>query len=113
VTLHTLLVAGSVLLASLQLVYNWLLKDHRRAGWALVVFVNVIGLPYDWFTAQYGYLALTALNLPVAVRAWREWGQDGSAAPGLAAERERAEQARLIAEYENLIAWTTPGGGNA
>jgi hypothetical protein len=76
VSLHTLLVAGSVLLAALQLVYNWLLKGRRRAGWALVFFVNIIGLPYDWLTAQYGYLALTVLNFPIAVRAWIEWGRE-------------------------------------
>jgi hypothetical protein len=80
-TLHVLLVAGSVVLASMQLVSNWLLKNRRRAGWALTLAMNGAGLPYDWLTAQYGYLGLTALNVPVAVRAWREWGRESGGTP--------------------------------
>jgi hypothetical protein len=46
-----------------------------------------------------------------------EQAAPGPAADGtqgaLAAGRERAERARLIAEYENRIAWNTPGGTDA
>lgn len=73
-TLHAVLTFGSIVLAAMQLLSNWLLKNRNRAGWALTVTMNVIGLPYDWFTSQYGYIALTALNLPVAVKAWLDWG---------------------------------------
>lgn len=74
-TLHALLIGGSAVLAALQALYMWLLKDRNRAGWALMGAVNVIGLPYDWFTLQYGYFALTLFNFLIAPLAWKKWGR--------------------------------------
>jgi len=73
-SLHAVLVYGSVLLAAMQLLSNWLLKGRRRAGWAIVAALTVIGLWYDWRTAQYGYIGLAFFNIPVAYLAWKEWG---------------------------------------
>jgi hypothetical protein len=77
-TFHLLPTGGSIILAGMQYASNVLLKRRNRQGWLVIGTLNIIGLPYDWLTAQYGYLALTAANFPVAVQAWRAWGRDSA-----------------------------------
>jgi len=69
----TLLIAGSVLLASVQLASTFLLTRKNRAGWIASMAACAIGLGYDIVTYQYGFLPVCVLNFILAVRAWFAW----------------------------------------
>ena len=72
-----LLVAGSVVLACIQLASTWLLGRKARAGWVLSVTANLVAVPYDSATSQFGFVAVSVINLAISVRAWIAWGHPG------------------------------------
>jgi nicotinamide riboside transporter PnuC len=81
--MHVLLIVGSVVLAIVQLTSSWLLARKSRKGWLLSMSSNVLGIPYDALTSQYGFVIVSSLNLVVAIRGWRAWKEDKPATPVL------------------------------
>lgn len=65
-----LLTAGSIILASLNLTVMWLLARSIPAGWLIGLGEMVIGVPYDIWSRQYGFVAVTAVTVPVYVKGW-------------------------------------------
>lgn len=74
--MHVLLIVGSVVLAIVQLTSSWLLARKSRKGWLLSMTSNVLGIPYDTLTSQYGFVVVSSLNLVVSIRGWRAWKED-------------------------------------
>lgn len=71
-----ILTIGSILLACIQLASTYLLTRKNRRGWLLSITANIVALPYDTITGQYGFLPVCGLNLAMACRAWIAWGRD-------------------------------------
>lgn len=72
-SLHLVLVAGSALVAAIQLTSSFLLMRKNRAGWVVSVACNLVACPFDFYTAQYGFALVSVLNMGLAVRAWHTW----------------------------------------
>jgi len=80
-----LLTAGSIILAALNLTVMGLLARSIPAGWLLGLAQMTIGVPYDIVTRQYGFVAVTAVTVPVYVKVWRNFRRNRAAAKGEAA----------------------------
>lgn len=68
-----LLTAGSFALALVNLTVMWLLSRKHPAGWLLGITAQLLWVPYDVATAQYGFVLITCAAVPVYVRGWRDW----------------------------------------
>lgn len=68
-----LLTAGSVVLAILMLLSTYLISRKQREGWLVSIICNVVAVPYDYFTRQYGFWAVSAVSLAIAISAWVRW----------------------------------------
>lgn len=80
-TPHLLRAGGSVVLAAAQLGTMLLLARKRRSGWLVSITASLVAVPYDILTGQYGFIAVDAVCLWTAVRAWFAWRQESR--PGL------------------------------
>lgn len=65
--------AGSAVLAVITLVSMALLAEKTPAGWLVAIGAQVLWVPYDVVTRQYGFLLITAVSVPVYVRGWRSF----------------------------------------
>jgi hypothetical protein len=68
-----MLTAGSIVLAALNLTVMALLARSIPAGWLVGLGEMTIGVPYDIWSRQYGFVAVTAVTVPVYVRGWRNF----------------------------------------
>lgn len=71
----TLLIGGSVVLASIAVVSQFVLSQKYRAGWLLSILFSTLALPYDLITHQYGFMATSVLGIFIAANGWRKWGR--------------------------------------
>jgi hypothetical protein len=76
-----LLTIGSVVLASAGLASQGLLARKHRAGWVAGLVAQVLAVPYDLVTRQYGFVALSAVAMAICVRGWRNWSQPEDTPP--------------------------------
>jgi hypothetical protein len=68
-----MLTAGSAVMAAVTLLSMGLLARKAAAGWAVAIGAQVLWVPYDVVTRQFGFLAVTAASVPVYVRGWRNF----------------------------------------
>lgn len=68
-----ILLFGSVILACIQLASSWSLMHKWRVGWAFSITANLVAIPYDLITRQYGFVVVILINLCIAARGWRTW----------------------------------------
>jgi hypothetical protein len=76
-----LVTAGSVVLAVTSLVSMWLISRHQASGWVVAIAAQVLWVPYDCCTRQWGFIAITAASLPVYVNGLRRF-RTGEKGPG-------------------------------
>jgi hypothetical protein len=76
-----LLTIGSVVLASVGLASQGLLARKHRAGWVAGLVAQVLAVPYDLVTRQFGFVALSAVAMGICVRGWRNWSQPDDTPP--------------------------------
>jgi hypothetical protein len=69
--------AASSVLAVVTLASMWLIGRKLAAGWAVAIAAQVLWVPYDVVTRQVGFLAITAVSVPVYVRGWRAFRRAG------------------------------------
>lgn len=67
-------VAGSVVLAALNLAGLILIAFRRRAGWLVLLAGDVLALPYQYATWQYGFLVTGVISGGIAWAAYMSWG---------------------------------------
>lgn len=70
-----LLIFGSIALAFTGLLSMFLVARKKRAGWIIGIACDLLSLPYDITTRQYGYVATSAVALAIAGSAFRRWKQ--------------------------------------
>lgn len=66
-----MLTAGSAVLSLLALISMWLISKHRAAGWAVAIAAQALWVPYDVWSHQFPFIAITAASVPVYVNGWR------------------------------------------
>lgn len=74
-----MLTAGSVVLAAVNLTVMALLARSVPAGWLLGLAMQAIGVPYDIWSRQYGFVAVTVVTVPVYVKGWRNFRRNAAA----------------------------------
>jgi hypothetical protein len=57
----------------------WLIARKRPSGWLLAIASQFLWIPYDIWTAQFGFLAITAVSVPVYVQGYRRFRTHGTA----------------------------------
>lgn len=90
-----ILTVGSFVLAGLGLLVTWLLGRKRRVGFMINLAIQVLWVPYDVITRQYGFLLFTITGVPICISSWLKWkgptmselrneipGWNGSQGPG-------------------------------
>lgn len=70
-----LLLAGSVVIASLQLAGSYVISRKRAAGWVISMLTCTLAIPYDALTRQYGFIVTSVISFAIAVRAFRQWSE--------------------------------------
>lgn len=65
-----LLEAGSAVLGCGNVAAMLLVARSKRAGWLLGIGLQVIWIPYDVLTRQYGLLLISAVAVPAYARGW-------------------------------------------
>ena len=75
-----MLTAGSIVLATLNLTVMALLARKIAAGWLIGLGEMVIGVPYDIWSRQYGFVAVTVVTVPVYVKGGRNFRRNRGAA---------------------------------
>lgn len=68
-----MLTAGSAVLAVLNLTVMALVARHRPEGWLIGIAAQVLWIPYDAVTRQWGFIAISAVAIPVYVHGWRRF----------------------------------------
>jgi hypothetical protein len=68
-----LLTAGSSVIAVTGTAGNWLTARKHASGWLLILAAQLIGLPYNVITAQWGFIPVTLLAIPASVLGWRNF----------------------------------------
>jgi hypothetical protein len=71
-----LYVVGSVVLASTTLSSQWVVSRHKRWGWMILMIGDILGVPYEWITKQYGFEVVCLAGFVIAFRAFRSWGRE-------------------------------------
>lgn len=66
-----LLEAGSSVLGCGNVAAMLLVARGKRTGWLLGIGLQVIWIPYDILTRQYGLLLISAVAVPAYVQGWR------------------------------------------
>lgn len=66
-----ILLVGSIILALLNCVSLYLISHHRaRLGWTMTLILQVLWIPYDIFTGQWGFLLISALTIGISIKSW-------------------------------------------
>lgn len=65
-----MLTYGSIALAVLNLASMRLISRKHPSGWLIAIGAQFLWVPYDIVTGQFGFLAITAVSVPVYVRGW-------------------------------------------
>lgn len=68
-----ILIVGSFVVAGVSLLATWLISKQLRHGWAVSVFVNIVGIVYDIYTLQYGFAVVSVIGGFIAAKAWWSW----------------------------------------
>ena len=76
-----MLTIGSTFLAVTGLVSMWLISRGKPLGWLVSIAVQFAWVPYDITTAQYGFLLITAVSVPVSAQGWRAFRRGDTRKP--------------------------------
>ena len=68
-----MLLYGSIALAALWLIIQWLLANKKRSGWLVSFAANTVAIPYDFLTHQYGFVVVELFAYVLIVNGWRRW----------------------------------------
>ena len=90
----TLLLLGSTFLAACQLCSMLLVSRHKPSGWLFAIAVQAAWIPYDIVTRQFGFLAISAVSVPVYLHGWRNFRRAGRDRDACAAPRGEAPEDR-------------------
>jgi hypothetical protein len=72
-----LLIFGSVILAGTQAFSQLVIARKHRWGWGVGLLVNLLGMPYEIITRQYGFLVSCTSGCIISLHALHAWKDQG------------------------------------
>ena len=116
---HTGYLIGSAILSALDLIGLAMVARHQKRGWLVLLVMNAVGLPYQFFSWQWPFMIPGVLGIGIAVMAFASWGHEPGARRNGSHPKRRSLRRRRDALMASLAAsperpqqaWTTERAG--